>query len=551
MQAVPNEEAWESKFSALPFFNSKEQLVQGRELYKRYLKDYPTAVNRWCEYIDLEMKYGNNREVENIFRLCLLQLPDVDIVERYINYILKNFDDEDPTLTIGDLEKGQFKKIQESAFLLAIQLVGLDINAMPIYRKFINFLSQTEYGRVLNRQLYFNINRIPMTDRADALAKYDEFLTDEQVKKDEKMISEATKTSHVRLTSYLSKMDKLRKKHAVEYGTNVVSLGTKEVLSSYVDVLDYETTLDGQPRAEERSYTSNGKELKYEVCPKSLEMKAQQERIFYMMNKMLMVFYRYPQAWIVCAQYFQRRGNIDLAINILRRGRNAVDCPLLKLYESFCYLISGREREGLDLLSNESDLEQIYKLKMAGRCLGMKTFRKVLLGMKGELKPYAYIAAAEVEFCFFRRKTAALNIFKEALKKYSKDNKVIKAYYKFLVGITPSRFVSNALVSYNDVEVDKFMSEIVTDTFKGMEMPKDTKEILEAEKKMEECGEKRDERLILGNKEANNVEWKRIHTEVNKDIIKEFIYILPPAELYKGVRIDAEKLINVLGSIIN
>ena len=172
------------------------------------------------------------------------------------------------------------------------------------------------------------------------------------------------------------------------------------------------------------------------------------------MNKMLNTFYRYPQAWLLCAQHFQRRGNIPLAINFLERGRKAVDCPLLKLYESFCLFLKNDIEKAIALLSNGNELEQVTKIKFATRKYNIEEFRKMIQKMNKELSPYGFIALAETEYFFYGKKTAAMNVFKEGLKRYGQHNQIIKAYYHFLNGITPSRFITRALKSYGNDEVD-------------------------------------------------------------------------------------------------
>ena len=88
-----DQEAWENKFSSLKFLEDASKLKKGEELYTMYLQQHPTAIDRWCEFIDLEMKYGTPENTERVFRKCLMQLPDIEIVKRYLNYITTHFKD--------------------------------------------------------------------------------------------------------------------------------------------------------------------------------------------------------------------------------------------------------------------------------------------------------------------------------------------------------------------------------------------------------------------------------------------------------------------------
>ncbi|GAB1225861.1 hypothetical protein ENUP19_0265G0005 [Entamoeba nuttalli] len=550
MQNTPNEEAWESKFSALPFFSDEEQIKQGRELYKRYLGEYPTAVNRWCEYIDLEMKYGHNdSEVEEIFRKCLVQVPDVEIAKRYIKYINTCYDDTERE-DIDDIELARFKKIQEGAYSYAIKIVGLDLNASIIYREFMEFLSKSRSNEVTKKILMHNLTRIPMNERQEMFLEYEEKL-DEEEKKIEHQVFEATKSSQMRLTSYYNRIEQQKKSDHINYCTKSKSIRSKSLLLTYIETINYESMIEGQPRYDDGKYTTNGTDKQYENCPHSIQMKARQERIYYAMNKMLLTFYRYPQAWIICAQYFQRRGNIELAINFLERGRAAVNCPLLKLYQSFCFMIQGNTEKALSLLDNDLELEQIFKLKIAARAYRINEFRKLFTTIQTNLKPYAFIAATEIEYFIFGRKTASLKLFQEALKRYPNNLPIIKSYYRFLNLITPSRFIPNALKTYGDYDLDQYMKNAILLKFKHLPKPKDTTQFLISEDLMHSIGEKFDDYQISGDSSLSQFKWKPIEREVNKDIIREFIYILPPPNIYRGRKIDVVQLMDILNNLVN
>ncbi|KAL7713158.1 Cleavage stimulation factor 77 kDa subunit [Entamoeba marina] len=532
MQSTLGSDAWENKFSALPYFSKEEQIKQGRELYQRYLDEYPTAVNRWCEYIDLEMKYENF--LGKLFK---------DTSNTYLNDIMMKV-----KITLIIIRKPISKKIQEEAFILAIKVVGLDINATPIYTKFKDFLYENEHNnRVAIRELFYDINRTPMCDRLEMVNTYELMLEDKE-KKEEHAIFETTKASHLRFNSYNIKTEKLKKQHQIEYCTKSKSLGAKEVLSSYIDILEYETTLDGQPKIAERLYSSNGKKQRYDVCPKSLELKAQQERIYYVMNKMLLTFYRYPQAWIICAQYFQRKGNIDLALTLLKRGQHAVECPALKIYEAFCLMLKGQTQEGINLLGN-SELENVCKIKMAGRGFGLQGFRSVLKKLLSDLGPRGFIAAAETEYFMFGRRDAAKKLYKEALNRYGKDRNVVTSYYKFINGTTPPMIIKNLKRNWQDPLLDSYMNELVEKTFASPK-PEIPQEVLDAGKLYKEHGAVEEQR-ITGDDRTTQTIWAVRHYEVNKDLIREFINVLPPSSAYGGKRVDVTKLLDVLSSIIS
>ena len=453
MNVILDQEAWENKFSSLKFLEDHEKLRKGRELYPTYLQHYPTAINRWCEYLDLEMQLGTRENTEMIFRKCLKQLPDVEIVKRYLIYINTNFKDND---RLDATTRTRNKKIVENAYRLAIKLIGNDINSISIYEEFIRFLEETG-----DHQLIFvlleNISRTPINDRAELSIRYEAGIENEEERRYEHSIYEATKVYQSRLLQAYTKTEALKKINKIGYCTQQKTNGAKEAFYSFMNILDVESKMEGQPHFEDRLYISNGITKKWEICPHSLKMKTQQERMYYTMNKMLYTFYRYPQAWLICAQHFQRRGNLNLAINFLERGRRAVNCPLLKLYESFCYFLKGDMNQALSLLSNENELEQVTKIKFAARKYSLSEFRKMINEMNKELSPYGMIALAETEYFFYGRKTAAMNVFKEALKRYANNNQIIKSYYRFLNGITPSRFISRALKSYGNEEIDRFM----------------------------------------------------------------------------------------------
>ncbi|EMD43684.1 cleavage stimulation factor, putative, partial [Entamoeba histolytica KU27] len=137
------------------------------------------------------------------------------------------------------------------------------------------------------------------------------------------------------------------------------------------------------------------------------------------------------------------------------------------------------------------------------------------------------------------------------LKRYPNNLPIIKSYYRFLNLITPSRFIPNALKTYGDYDVDQYMKNAILLKFKHLPKPKDTTQFLMSEDLMHSIGEKFDDHQISGDSSLSQFKWKPIEREVNKDIIREFIYILPPPNIYRGRKIDVVQLMDILNNLVN
>ncbi|EDR26267.1 hypothetical protein EDI_302350 [Entamoeba dispar SAW760] len=214
-------------------------------------------------------------------------------------------------------------------------------------------------------------------------------------------------------------------------------------------------------------------------------------------------------------------------------------------------MIQGNIEKALSLLNNQSELEQIFKLKIAAKAYKINDFRKFFIDIQSNLKPYAFIVATEIEYFIFGRKTASLKLFQLALKRYPNSLPIIKAYYRFLNLITPSRFIPNALKSYGDFDLDLYMKNAILLKFNHLPKPKDTNLFLISHRLINSIGESFDDHQISDDSSLSHFNWKPIKPELNKDILKELIYILPPPNLYRGKKIDILQLLDILNNLVN
>ena len=148
----------------------------------------------------------------------------------------------------------------------------------------------------------------------------------------------------------------------------------------------------------------------------------------------------------------------------------------------------------------------------------------------------------------FGRKTAAINVFKEALKQHKNDSKILKCYYHFLNSISTSRFIPNALRSYGDEDLDNFMKEKIENKFKNVKKPVDNQMLIDLESEMKKYQLLEKEIKIESEENEFEEELMNEDTTVDFDKIKKFLYLLPPKERFKK-QLNVDQLVDLLKNI--
>jgi len=258
-----------------------------RQIYERFFEVYPTSAPQWKLYIEHELESLCFDKVDAILSRCLLTCPDVDLWLTYINYIrICKRGLEDEYLQV------------ERAFKSAVLHVGSDVNALPVWKEYVAFLSsipvQNAYdqqeSRTHIRKVFQNALQIPMA-RLDVLFRaYDEF--------EYSVSSSAVAQANV---------TEIAKKHV---STNAIAI-QRQKLASNIPSFRPPCPIS---RPEHVSQWPAWKAfIEYEQTnPQRLEKTPLRKRVLYTFKRASLACCHVPQFWYAYANYVQTTSNLSV-----------------------------------------------------------------------------------------------------------------------------------------------------------------------------------------------------------------------------------------------
>ncbi|CAG9794407.1 unnamed protein product [Diatraea saccharalis] len=98
-------------------------------MYEKLITAFPTTGRFWKIYIEQEMKARNFEKVEKLFQRCLMKILNIELWRLYLNYV-KETKCMLPT----------YKEKMAQAYDFALEKIGLDIHAYPIWNDYVTFL---------------------------------------------------------------------------------------------------------------------------------------------------------------------------------------------------------------------------------------------------------------------------------------------------------------------------------------------------------------------------------------------------------------------------
>ena len=133
----------------------------------------------WVEYAQMELEQNALGNVESIFSMCLLQLPNVDMWNVYLDYLRRIH----PLISDTD---GTKRSIISQAFDLLLDNVGIDPDAGKLWRDYVDFLKsgpgviggsgwQDAQKMDLLRKAYQRAVKLPHGELTKLWKEYDNF----------------------------------------------------------------------------------------------------------------------------------------------------------------------------------------------------------------------------------------------------------------------------------------------------------------------------------------------------------------------------------------
>ncbi|KAK9861162.1 hypothetical protein WJX84_008660 [Apatococcus fuscideae] len=133
-------EAWKLLSAAA----SSQPIEVQKAIFEDLLSRFPTAATHWKAYAEAEMEAGNQSQVKAIFSRSLLNCLSLALWQTYLRFIKQMNEGKGPE---GMLEV-------RKAYEFALDRVGCDVGAGPLWQEYTNFLQAPRPGTTAFQALY-------------------------------------------------------------------------------------------------------------------------------------------------------------------------------------------------------------------------------------------------------------------------------------------------------------------------------------------------------------------------------------------------------------
>ncbi|KAG8674398.1 mRNA 3'-end-processing protein rna14 [Fusarium poae] len=169
-------DAWQELIAA---HRDSGTLDQARSTYNRFVEIFPQAADKWVEWIELELKYNNFVDVEQLFSRCLMTVPNVKLWTVYLDYIRRRNDlNNDPN--------SQARRTVALSYEFVIDNIGVDRDSGNIWQQYVQFVKngpgqvggedwQDRQKMDQLRAIYKRAVAVPMSTVNNLWKEYDQF----------------------------------------------------------------------------------------------------------------------------------------------------------------------------------------------------------------------------------------------------------------------------------------------------------------------------------------------------------------------------------------
>ena len=386
-----------------------------RPVFARFLHFFPSAVQVWRQFIELELRGGQLLAAESLFGDCLIRCPEVELWRLYLRYVQHH-------------KQAQRAEVVQ-AYELLLESVGDDVDAGALWSEFIASLcahaedqsAQSEAVRKV-RHVYHLAVAKPV-DKVESIWK--EY--------------EAWENS-VNPGAAKQATEEVRDKH------KVAARASKErrALRNAVQLNALARPLRGTP-AECAQLAAWRKLWQYEASnAQRLPVPLLQARLMFTFNQALLPLYHVPQAWHEAASVMQALKHNDSARDYWTRSIEVMpSCDVL--YMALARFEEGQQkpaeaRQALEALvaARPTPLNFVHLMRFAFRAEGVKEARKVFSrARKAEgCTWHVYAASADMEFVLGGGEEGAQvaqNIYKLGANKFPTEVPFLLQYLRFLL----------------------------------------------------------------------------------------------------------------------
>lgn len=425
--------AWDALIEAVGAQTTgTERVTALREVYENALQVFPTSTSYFREYCEFEIQDGDDASVKALFGRCLLVCLDVDLYGLYVDYI--------KSVSHDDVE--QIKACLE----FALENVGQDCRAGGLWEEYLELLKATaDEGSTAKIRSAFHRALLTPSNSLDSIwSMYEAF---ENSAGNKELAKRA--------------LDEWRGK----YHTCKAVCNERMALCDELD-----TKMLPLPPGKGGRYQMEQAQKWREFCrfernhPVSDDEFSHQARVILAYEQSLSYFVHFPDIWLDYAEWRagERNENVDAAINVLNKGREALPTALAlhfmaadfheqggnvdaarEIYEELVADKKGGDGDKGDDTGDRSEedklktLAWIVYMRFAKRVDGVQKSRLLFMRARkfAGLQWEAYAAAARFEWLNDGNKEVACKIYELGLKSFLGSPGYVIEYAKFLVGV--------------------------------------------------------------------------------------------------------------------
>ncbi|CAG9576921.1 unnamed protein product [Danaus chrysippus] len=404
-----------------------------RTMYEKLITAFPTTGRYWKIYIEQEMKARNFEKVEKLFQRCLMKILNIELWRLYLNYV-KETKCMLPT----------YKEKMAQAYDFALDKIGLDIHAYPIWNDYVTFLKAVE-----------------------AVGSYAE----------NQKISAVRKVYQRAVITPIIGIETLWKDYiAFEQGINTIIAErmamerSREYMNARRVAKELETVTRGlnrnmpatPPTADREEMKQVELWKKYISWERSNPLRSEDtalvaRRVMFAIEQCLLCLAHHPDVWHQAAQFLdhsskllQEKGD-STAARLFSEEAGAVyeratsgplkhstllhfahaDYEESRLHYNKVHQVYTRY---LDMADIEPTLAYVQYMKFARRAEGIKSARTVFKRAREDPRSryHVFVAAALMEYYCSKDKNIAFRIFELGLKKFSHIPEYVLCYIDYL-----------------------------------------------------------------------------------------------------------------------
>ncbi|CEF66772.1 Cleavage stimulation factor subunit 3 [Strongyloides ratti] len=376
-----------------------------RNFYDEILQQYPNNSECWKIYIEHEVRCGNVDKAEELFQKCLPVIKNINLYVYYVDFVRTT-----------KTQLPDYREVLAKAYEFAIENVGLDIKALPLYKSYIQFLENVvangpyaENQKISAiRKVYAKAFQVPMTGIDAFFMEYSNFEKKVNPPMAERFIAERMK----------------------DYNK------IKKIMQSFQAIhkpLDYER-FSVPKRAQlpdekkQRMFWQRYVNWERKCLLKINDPLERLKRISYAYEQYLLRFGRHPN---LCYQVLMF--HLDYIEKMDSRGEVIAYSEIENIVESYFKKMITEERKEFKLaqeyyktlLTNteynfDPNLIYISYMQFTRRCLGADKYRLVFRKLRQDPRVgiLPYLAAANIEFRCLKNRNVAFNILKYTEDKF-------------------------------------------------------------------------------------------------------------------------------------